>query len=113
MQLKQYSVLPGFGPTIGYTLFYLGLVVLLPLSGLFVRTAGLSWDEFISAVGSARVIASYKLTFSTALVGALVNVVFGTILAWCIVRYRFSDVACSTRLSISRLPCQPLFRDLP
>jgi sulfate/thiosulfate transport system permease protein len=83
------SVLPGFRPTLAFTLLYLGLIVLLPLSALFLKTAQLSWTEFVGAVASPRAVASYRLTFGAAFVGAAVNVVFGTVLAWTLVRYRF------------------------
>ncbi len=86
---KQPSVIPGFGLTLGYTLLYLSLVVLLPLSALFVRSAALSWEELWDIVTQPRVVASYRLTLGTSLVGAAVNVVFGFIVAWCLVRYRF------------------------
>ena len=82
------SVIPGFGPTLGFTLFYLGLIVLIPLSGLFLRAA-VGWDEFWAAAASPRVLASYRLSFGTALAGALVNAVFGFVVAWVLVRYRF------------------------
>ncbi len=82
-------VLPGFGLTMGYTLLYLSLIVLLPLAALFARTAAMPWSEFWETVTNARVVAAYKLTFGTSLIGALVNVVFGFIVAWTLVRYRF------------------------
>jgi sulfate transport system permease protein len=81
--------LPGFGLTLGYTLLYLGLIVLLPLSALVVRTLGMTWADFTAAVTSPRVVASLKLTFGASLIAALVNAVFGFILAWTLVRYRF------------------------
>jgi sulfate transport system permease protein len=89
MFFKQHSVLPGFRLTLGYTLLYLSLIVLIPLSALFLRTTSMSWEEFSQAVFNPRVVASYKLTFGASLVGALVNVVFGFIVAWSLVRYRF------------------------
>jgi sulfate/thiosulfate transport system permease protein len=87
--LKQPSVIPGFGLTLGYTLMYLSLIVLLPLSALFVRSASLSWERFGHIITEPRVLASYRLTIGASLVGALTNVVFGFMLAWCLVRYRF------------------------
>ena len=87
--LKQKSVLPGFRLTLGFTLAYLALIVLIPLAGLFVKTAGLSWGEFVSAVLSPRVLAAYRLSFGAALIGAATNAVFGLIVAWVLVRYRF------------------------
>ncbi|QDU29595.1 Sulfate transport system permease protein CysT [Anatilimnocola aggregata] len=86
---KQHSVLPGFGLTLGFTLSYLGLIVLLPLSAMFLRAASLTPARFWEIVTEPRVVASYKLTFGTSLVAALVNSVFGFIVAWCLVRYRF------------------------
>ncbi len=86
---RQPSVLPGFSLTFGYTIFYLSLIVLLPLSALFFKAAGLSWPEFWSVVASPRVWASYRLTFGAALVAASINGVFGFLVAWVLVRYRF------------------------
>jgi len=82
-------VLPGFRLTLGYTLFYLGLIVLIPLSALLLKTFTLSWDQFIAAVASPRVVASYRLTFLAALVASLVNALFGLLVAWVLVRYNF------------------------
>lgn len=87
--MKQHSVLPGFGLTLGYTLLYLSLIVLLPLSALFLKSAELSWNEFWSTVSNPRVVASYKLTFGASLVAAAINAVFGFVVAWTLVRYRF------------------------
>ena len=89
LALKQPSVIPGFGLTLGYTMLYLSLIVLLPLSALFVRSASLPWEQFWHTVTEPRVLASYRLTIGTSFIGAAVNVVFGFILAWCLVRYRF------------------------
>jgi sulfate/thiosulfate transport system permease protein len=88
--LKQPSVLPGFGLTLGFALFYFSLIVLIPLSGLFVRTSTLSWEQFWDIVTNPRATASYHLTFGASLIGALINGVFGSIIAWVLVRYRFS-----------------------
>jgi sulfate transport system permease protein len=82
------SVIPGFGPTLGSTLLYLALIVLIPLGGLFVKAA-VGWDAFWAAAASPRVLASYRLSFGAALAGALVNAVFGFVVAWVLVRYRF------------------------
>ena len=82
-------VLPGFNLTLGYTLLYLSLVVLIPMSALVLKTFTLSWEQFWLAVASARVVASYKLTFGASFLAALVNVVFGMLLAWVLVRYNF------------------------
>jgi sulfate transport system permease protein len=87
--LKQPSVLPGFGLTLGFAIFYLSLVVLIPLSGLFVKTSALSWGQFWETITTARAIASYQLTFGASLVGSLINGLFGSIIAWVLVRYHF------------------------
>jgi sulfate transport system permease protein len=86
---KRHSVLPGFGLTLGFSLFYLSLVVLLPLSTLVLKSATLGRDAFWAAVASPRVLASYRLSFGAALGGALVNGIFGLVVAWVLVRYRF------------------------
>jgi len=83
------SVLPGFGPTMGFTLFYLGLIVLLPLAALILKSATMSWADFYAAVTTPRVMASYRLTFGTSLIGASINAVMGFIVAWVLVRYSF------------------------
>ena len=82
-------VLPGFNITLGFTLFYLRVIVLIPLSALFFKTFTLSWEQFVSAVTSPRVVASYQLTFGASFLAALVNAVFGLLLAWVLVRYEF------------------------
>src|SRR3954463_9214434 len=87
--MRRKSVLPGFGLTMGVTLTYLGLLVLLPLSTVFVRTAGLSADQFWALVTNPRVIASYQLTFGASLAAALLNAVFGFLVAWVLTRYEF------------------------
>jgi sulfate transport system permease protein len=83
------KVLPGFNLTLGYTVLYLSLIVLVPLSALVLKTFTLSWDQFWLAVSSPRVVASYRLTFGASLIAALVNVVFGLLVAWVLVRYQF------------------------
>ncbi len=82
-------VLPGFKITLGYTLMYLCLIVLIPLSALVFKTFTLTWDQFWDAVTGPRVMASYRLTFGASLIAALVNVVFGLLVAWVLVRYQF------------------------
>jgi len=84
-----YRVMPGFKLSLGFTLFYLTLIVLIPLSAVFLKTFTMTWEAFWAAVTSERVVASYKLTFGAALIGAAINVVFGGIVAWVLVRYRF------------------------
>jgi sulfate transport system permease protein len=86
---KAHSVLPGFGLTLGYTLLYLSLIVLIPLASLFAKSATMGWASFWETVTSPRVVASYKLTFGMALAAAVVNSVFGFITAWVLVRYTF------------------------
>ena len=86
---KQHSVLPGFNLALGFTLLYLSLIVLIPLSAAFIRTASLTWAEFWSIVTTPRVLASYRLTFGASFAAALVNAVFGLLVAWVLVRYRF------------------------
>lgn len=83
------SVLPGFRVTMGFTLFYLFLIVLIPLAGLPVRTASMGWAEFWATVSDPRVVASYEVTFLTAFAAACVNGVFGLLAAWVLVRYSF------------------------
>ncbi|RNC68580.1 MAG: sulfate ABC transporter permease subunit CysT [Desulfuromonadales bacterium] len=85
--ITRNTVIPGFGPTLGYTVFYLSLIVLLPLSALVVKTASLTWPEFIATVAAPRVVASYKVTFGAALAAAGVNALFGLLVAWVLVRY--------------------------
>ena len=89
MKLKSKQVLPGFGLTMGFTLAYLGLIVLIPLSALILKSATLTWVQFLGEVTSPRVVASYKLTFGASLVGAVVNAIFGAVVAWVLVRYEF------------------------
>jgi sulfate transport system permease protein len=83
------QVLPGFGITMGYTVTYLSLIVLVPLAALFLKSAGLGVADFWKAVSSPRVVASYKLTFGASLVAATINALFGFVVAWTLVRYRF------------------------
>jgi len=83
------SVLPGFGLTLGFTLAYLALLILIPLAGLFVKSASLTAPEFLAAVGSPRALAAYRLSFGASAAAALTNAVFGLVVAWVLVRYRF------------------------
>ncbi|UXY15909.1 sulfate ABC transporter permease subunit CysT [Chitiniphilus purpureus] len=89
MAFKQHSVLPGFGLSLGYTLLYLSLIVLLPLSALIVKTTALDAAAFWQAVTEPRVLASYRVTFGASLIAALINLVFGLLIAWVLVRYPF------------------------
>lgn len=86
---KISRVLPGFHLSLGFTIFYLSLIVLIPLSAVFLKTFTMSWEAFIAAVTSDRVIASYKLTFGASLLAAFFNAIFGGIVAWVLVRYSF------------------------
>lgn len=83
------SVLPGFGPAMGYTLFYLSLIVLIPLAALALKSSTLSWGAFWATVTDPRVLASYRLTFGASLIAATVNLVAGVAVAWVLVRYDF------------------------
>ncbi len=89
LNIKQHSVIPGFGVTLGYTVLYLSLIVLLPLSALFLRASSQPFADFWHAVTEPRVMASYRIAFGASLLGAAVNVVAGFVVAWCLVRYRF------------------------
>jgi sulfate/thiosulfate transport system permease protein len=89
MAFKKHSVLPGFNLSLGYTLLYLGLIVLLPLSALIFKTAGLSWADFWATVSSERVVASYRLTFGASFIAATINLFAGLLVAWVLVRYSF------------------------
>ncbi|SEU10555.1 sulfate ABC transporter permease subunit CysT [Stigmatella erecta] len=93
MARRARRILPGFGLTLGLTWFYLGLLVIVPLSSLFLKTFTLSWDQFWTTVGSARALAAYRLTFGASLVAAVTNAVFGLLVAWVLVRYRFPGKA--------------------
>ena len=89
MAKKHNNVLPGFNLSLGFTIFYLSLIVLIPLSAAFIKTSTLNLHEFWVAVASPRVLASYKLTFGASLIGALINAVFGLLTAWVLTRYTF------------------------
>ncbi|MBS1210379.1 MAG: cysU [Proteobacteria bacterium] len=86
---KPFRVLPGFNLTLGYTLLYLSLLVLIPLSAVFIKTATGGWDHFWLTVTSPRVLASFRLSFGMSLLAAAINSVFGLLLTWSLVRYRF------------------------
>ncbi|HEX7652135.1 MAG TPA: sulfate ABC transporter permease subunit CysT, partial [Verrucomicrobiae bacterium] len=88
-RIRSERVLPGFRLTLGFTIFYLSLVVLIPLSAVFLKTTSLSWHDFWQTVTMPTALASYWLTFGTSLAAALVNVIFGLIVAWVLVRYEF------------------------
>lgn len=86
---RSFSVLPGFGLSLGYTLVYLSVIVLIPIAAVFIYTSQLSFAEFWSVVTAPRVMASYKLSFGASLIAASINAVFGLLLAWTLVRYSF------------------------
>ncbi len=87
--LKRHSVLPGFDLALGFTLLYMSFIVLIPLSAAFLKTFTMTWPAFVEAVSSPRVLASYRLTFGASLAAAIVNAVFGLVVAWVLVRYDF------------------------
>ena len=89
MRFKSTGILPGFGLSMGFTLTYLSLIVLLPLSALFLKTFTLTWPQFVQEVTSPRVMASYKLTFGASFIAAVINSIFGALVAWVLVRYEF------------------------
>ena len=89
MKFKQHSIIPGFGLTLGCSILYLSLIVLIPLAAMFLRAGSMSWNDFWDTVTSARVLASYRLTFGASLAGAVINAVFGLMVAWALVRYSF------------------------
>jgi sulfate transport system permease protein len=86
---REPSALPGFGLTMGFALSYMGLLIIIPLAALVIYSAGQSVEQFISAAFDRRVLLSYWVSFSSSLTAAVINAVFGTIVAWCLVRYRF------------------------
>ncbi|MBN2842389.1 MAG: sulfate ABC transporter permease subunit CysT [Sedimentisphaerales bacterium] len=88
-QFKQYNILPGFGLTLGYTVVYLGLLVLLPLAALTLSALQMTWPEFWSAISSQRAIRSFALTFGTSFIAAVINTIFGLLIAWCLSRMSF------------------------
>ncbi|MEI7998693.1 MAG: sulfate ABC transporter permease subunit CysT, partial [Candidatus Omnitrophota bacterium] len=87
--LKNRSTLPGFSLSLGYTVFYLSLIVLIPLSMLFFKTSTMGWHDFWEVILSRRTLAAYRLSFGTAFVASCINVVFGFLIAWVLARYRF------------------------
>lgn len=88
--MSNRNALPGFNLSLGYTLTWLSLIVLIPLSAVFIKAAELSLEQFWVVVTSPRVVASYKLTFGASLAAAVLNAVFGLLLAWSLVRYTLS-----------------------
>ena len=86
---RKKNVLPGFGLSLGITLFYLSLIVMIPLSLVFIESSQAGWEKFIETVTSDRVIHAYKISFGTAFAAAIINAVFGLVIAWVLVRYQF------------------------
>lgn len=86
---RRRRVIPGFGLTMGFTLFYLSFIFLIPVGGLLLYTSMMSWQDFWQAISHPQVVASYKLSFGASLIGATINLVFGALVAWVLVRYRF------------------------
>jgi sulfate transport system permease protein len=89
MSFRKPSVLPGFGLTFGFTTFFLSAIVLLPLAALVLSAAEMHWSDFVRVVSSPRALGSYRLSFGASLLAATINVVFGFIIAWTLVRYEF------------------------
>ena len=89
MAEKRFNALPGFGLTMGFTLFYLSAIVLIPMGGIVLKTLGIPWKEFWQLATTDRALAAYKLTFLASAIAALANAVFGTLLAWVLTRYEF------------------------
>jgi sulfate transport system permease protein len=89
MSFRKPSVLPGFGLTFGFTTFFLSAIVLLPLAALVLSAASMHWSDFVRVVSSPRALGSYRLSFGASLLAATINVVFGFIIAWTLVRYEF------------------------
>ena len=87
--IRQHSILPGFGLTMGFTIFYLSLIVLLPLGAAFLKTFAMGWTEFWETVTGARALASYRLSIGASLIAASINSVLGLLAAWVLVRYEF------------------------
>ncbi len=103
MSRRISPVIPGFGLTLGYTLVYLSLIVLIPLAAMFVHAAQLTWDQFWAIISAPRVLAALKLSFGTALCAAIINGIIGTLLAWVLVRYTFPGRKvdrCNDRLAV-------------
>ncbi|APV50575.1 sulfate ABC transporter permease subunit CysT [Betaproteobacteria bacterium GR16-43] len=86
---RRHSVLPGFNLALGFTLLYLSLIVLIPLSAAFIKTFTLTWDQFVAHVTNPRVVASLQLSFGASFIAAALNAVFGLLVAWVLVRYNF------------------------
>jgi sulfate/thiosulfate transport system permease protein len=86
---KKKNILPGFGISLGYTIFYLSIIVLIPIAGLLIKSTSFTWQEFWSSISEDRVVASYKLSFGASFFAAMTNTFFGLMIAWVLVRYDF------------------------
>ena len=104
---KRPSILPGFWPAFSYTVLYLSLIVLIPLSAVFLKSVSSSWAHFWKAITSPNVVASYRLSFGASLVAGLISVVVGFLMAWVLVRYSFPARLWWTRWSICPSRCPP------
>jgi sulfate/thiosulfate transport system permease protein len=89
LKIKRNSVLPGFGLSLGFTMFYISLLVILPLSMIFINSVSVEWSKIWETISDPRVVASYKLSFGAAFLAAFINVIFGVLIAWVLVRYPF------------------------
>lgn len=89
LKIKRNSVLPGFGLSLGFTMFYISLLVILPLSMIFINSVSVDWSKIWETISDPRVVASYKLSFGAAFLAAFINVIFGVLIAWVLVRYQF------------------------
>lgn len=89
LKIKRSSVLPGFGLSLGFTMFYISLLVILPLSMIFINSVTVEWSKIWDAISDPRVVASYKLSFGASFLAAIINVIFGVLIAWVLVRYQF------------------------
>src|SRR5687768_2921870 len=89
LSFRRHSVIPGFGITLGFALLYLGLIVLLPLTAVAVKTSTLGWQSFLETVTNPRVLSAYRVSFGASLAAACINAVFGFVVAWVLVRYSF------------------------
>lgn len=89
ISFKRHGIIPGFGMTLGFTLFYMGLIVMIPLAGLVFKTLEMGWEDFVGTVTDPRVLAAFRISFGVSFVAALINAFFGLILAWVLVRYEF------------------------
>src|ERR1700681_1415431 len=88
-RFKKPGILPGFGLSLGFAVAYLSLVVLIPLSAIFLKTATMHWGRFVETVTSTRVLASYRLTFGASFLAAAIDSIFGFVVAWVLARYQF------------------------